>query len=466
MDMVDTRVILFRAQRALAQGEYEEAVIFLESVHPSIGSVQQADLKLHLAAVYALYRERGLDGALLCLSEAVQTNPSVVSAPLYQALAWQLAACQGETLSRVRQGVASALHSAQPLAQFHAAAALVMAGGFRRATRVLQLLTGLPEHLEWRRWSLLAEAYAKHGDWQQARDFYSKSAHLCRGTDVQGELLSLSEALLHLNAPNEALGLLKTLQLNDDLLSDDVRVRKSYLQGLTAVMHAQTSTALDYFLASYTLAAQTNQVPFELLFQLARAFAACGQFQQAARTYEQALEKASSDSRPFVLHAYGVTLAEIHQFTQAKGILETVIASSHYAHRDAARADLAEVYMQLNDLVRAHALATEALVGSESAAACLCLGKVALEYFRSEEAVSWFERAITDAHEGDDVWIAAHVLLADTLAQNQFSTPQRIHDYAQKALRYLPSYDDWTMILRSYVQRAEQQLGSFGRILN
>jgi tetratricopeptide (TPR) repeat protein len=463
---VDTRVILYRAQRALAQGEYEEAVVFLESAHRDATSTQQADLKLHLAGVYALYRERGLDGALLCLSEAVQASSAIVQTPLYQALAWQLAACQGETLSRVRQGVARALQSTQPLAQFHAASALVMAGGFRRATRVLQTLTGLPEHLEWRRWSLLAEAHAKHGDWEKARDFYAKSVHLCRGTDVQGEFLSLAEALLHLSLSSEALTILKTLQLNDDLLSDDLRVRKSYLQGLTAVMLGQTRTALDYFLGAYTLASQSNQVPFDLLFQLARAFAACHQFEQAARTYEQALERATHDLRPFVLHSYGVTLAEIHQFARAKGILESVITEARYPHRDAARADLAEVYIQLNDLVNAHTLATQALSGTESAAACLCLGKIALEYFHTEEAVSWFERAISDAHEGDDVWIAAHVLLADTLAQNQFCAPHRIHDHAQKALRYLPNYDDWATILRSYVAKAEQHFGGSARLLN
>jgi tetratricopeptide (TPR) repeat protein len=466
MDVTDTQTILFRAQRALAKGEYEEAVVCLESGHDSVDAAQQANLKLHLTAVYALYRERGLDGALLCLSEAVQASPIITKTPLYQALAWELAACQGETLSRVRQGVASALHSAQPLAQFHAASALVLAGGFRRATRVLQMLTGLPEHLEWRRWSLLAEAHAKHGDWEKARDFYTKSVHLCKGSDIQGELLSLAEALLRLHMPQEALSILKTLQLGDELLSDDLRVRKLYLQGLTSVMLGQPKTGLEFFLSSYTLATQNNRVLFDLLFQLARAFAACEQYHQAARTYEQALEKATSELRPFVLHSYGVTLAEIHQFSQAKGILETVVADTYYPHRDAARADLAEVYIQLHDFVKAHALATQALSGSESAAACLCLGKIALEYFHTEEAVSWFERAISDAHEGDDVWIAAHVLLADTLAQDQFSTPQRIHDHAQKALRYLPTYDDWATILKSYVAKAEQHFGGSARLLN
>jgi tetratricopeptide (TPR) repeat protein len=466
MEVTDTKTILFRAQRALAQGEYDEAVVCLESVHHSAASSEQASLKLHLAAVYALYRERGLDGALLCLSEAVQISPVITKTPLYQALAWELAACQGETLSRVRQGVAHALHSAQPLAQFHAASALVLAGGFRRATRILQMLSGLPEHLEWRRWSLLGEAHAKHGDWEKARDFYTKSVQLCKGADIQAELLSLTEALLRLHAPQEALSLLKTLQLGDELLSDDLRVRKSYLQGLTAIMLGQPKTGLEFFLSSYTLASQSNQVPFDLLFQLARAFAACEQYNQAARTYEQALDKATTELRPFVLHSYGVTLAEIHQFTQAKGILESVVNDARYTHRAAAQADLAEVYIQLHDLVKAHALATEALSGSESAAACLCLGKVALEYFHTDEAVSWFERAVADALEGDDVWIAAHVLLADTLAQNQFSAPQRIHDYAQKALRYLPNYDDWSTILKSYVSKAEQYFGGVARLLN
>ncbi|MGL4609730.1 MAG: tetratricopeptide repeat protein [Trueperaceae bacterium] len=463
---VTAKVILFQAQRALAKGHYDEAMIHLESAQPYVNPIQQAELQLHLAAVYALYRQRGLEGASLCLSEALQTQPSIVQNPLYQALMWQLAACRGETLASVRQGVVTALHSAQPLAQFHAATALIVAGGFRRATRILRLLTGLPEHLEWRRWSLLGEAHAKHGDWQSARDCFARSVQLCQGTDLQGELLSLIEALLYLSLPDDALTLFGTLQLSDDLLEDDLRSRKRYLQGLTATMLGQRHKGLEYFLMAYSQAVEANQLSFNLLFQLARAFASCEQFEQAAHVYERALEHCSSELRSVVLHAYGVTLAELGRLNQARTTLETVLEDNHYSHLDAVRADLAEICLQLHDIVRAYDLATEALSGSESAAACLCLGKLALEYFRSDEAVVWFERAISDAHEGDDIWIAAHVLLADTLAKQQFAMPERIHDSAKKALRYLPSYDDWTRVLESYMTRVLEQLGSSVRLVN
>jgi hypothetical protein len=88
---------------------------------------------------------------------------------------------------------------------------------------------------------------------------------------------------------------------------------------------------------------------------------------------------------------------------------------------------------------------------------------VSLEYFREEEAISWLERAIADSDEGEDVWVAAHVLLADVLAQTHGDS-QRIVQAAKKALGCLPVADEWYGILQGYVDRFEQL--EYARVVN
>jgi tetratricopeptide (TPR) repeat protein len=447
--------VLYVAQQALARGHFDEAMSALEAAQRKATGKEQAKLKLHVASLYALCRAKGLEGALLFLNEAVECDAQIVETALYKALAWQLAAYQGEPLSRVRQGLAQVLSSGQLLPQFHAADALIAAGGFRRAERLLTLLTGLPEHLEWRRASLMGEVHINKADWRGALRYYTKSVQLCKGSDIQAELLSLAECWLHLSAPDNALTLLSIKELADATILEESRIRKGYISGLSYLMMQQPKRALEAFLEVYSLATERGQASFDLLYQMSKAFAACGQYEQAAAGYSKALEASSQDMLPFVLHAYGVTLAELGKSLEAKAELSKVVTNESYPYYPAAMIDLAEILLQLGDIEDAERLAKKTLESPESASACLCLAKIALEYFREDEAVSWLERAIADSEEGEEVWIAAQVLLADTLVQ-MHGSPQRIIDSSQKALKFLLASDEWTIILQNYVTRFEQ----------
>jgi tetratricopeptide (TPR) repeat protein len=456
---------LYVAHQALARGHFDEAMSTLEVAQVKATGTEQATLKLHLASLYALCRAKGQEGALLHLNEAVACDALIIETALYKSLAWQMAAYQGEPLERIRQGLAQVLSSGQLLPQFHAADALIAAGGFRRAERVLTLLTGLPEHLEWRRASLMGEIHIKKADWRGALRYYTKSVQLCKGNDIQAELLSLAECWLHLSAPDNALTLLAIKELSDTCILEESRIRKGYITGLSYLMMEQPKRALEAFLEVYSLSSERGTPSFDLLYQMSKAFAACGDYDQAAAGYVKAIEAASADMLPFVRHAYGVTLAELGRTLEAKSSLSQVVADASYAYQSAAMIDLAEVHLQLGETTDAEALATKSLESPEAASACLCLAKIALEYFREDEAVSWLERAIADSNEAEEVWIAAHVLLADVLVQ-MHGSPQRIVEASQKAIKYLPVSDEWTAILHSYVARFEHNLGNAQKFMN
>jgi tetratricopeptide (TPR) repeat protein len=457
--------VLYVAQQALARGQFDEAVHALESAQHKANIAEQARLKLYVASLYALCRDKGLDGASQYLVEAVECHAQIVESPLYKAVAWQLAAYQGESLKRVRNGLAQALSSGQLLPQFHAADALIAAGGFRRAERVLTMLTGLPEHLEWRRASLLGHLHAKKGDWRGALRYYTKSVQLCRGTDIQIELLSLAECWLHLSAPENALTLLSTKELSDPYISAECRIRKGYLEGLSYLLMEQPQRALSVFLEVYSLADAQGTVSFDLLYQMSKAFAASGDYEQAAAGYRKAIDCSSPDMLPFVLHAYGVTLAEQGNIQEARLELTKAVADMSYPYHWAARVDLAEVLFQLGDFQQAEDLSLKTLESPKTASACLCLAKISLEHYKEEEAISWLERAIADSEEGEEAWVASHVLLADVLVQIHGDS-QRIVSASKKALPFLPVSDEWVGILQGYVSRFEHVTGDYTRVIN
>jgi hypothetical protein len=93
------------------------------------------------------------------------------------------------------------------------------------------------------------------------------------------------------------------------------------------------------------------------------------------------------------------------------------------------------------------------------------LAKIALEHFNEGEAVNYLEKAITDSEEGEEVWVAAQVLLANTLVQIH-GDAGRIVDAASKALAFLPLADEWTTILKGFVARYDSQPSERSRVVN
>jgi hypothetical protein len=103
--------VLYVVQQSLARGHLNEAIQTLETAQHHIRGEEQAKLKLYVASLYGLEREKGLDAALHHLNEAVACYAPIVETALYKALAWQLAAYQGESLQRVRSALAQVLSS-------------------------------------------------------------------------------------------------------------------------------------------------------------------------------------------------------------------------------------------------------------------------------------------------------------------------------------------------------------------
>lgn len=452
------------AHRALAQGRYEAAFALLESAASrQRGRREAALLKLYLAAVYALYGEDGLEGGLLCLSEAVEIEPRVVQWPLYRALYWEFGAYRGDHKTDVKRGALAAADPGDAFASYHAASALVAVGAHRRAIGVLLKTdpADLPEYLMWRRWSLLGRAYEEAGDAYHAVGAFEQSVALSHGDEHQSELVNLAASLLEAGRAHETLAVLDSIDKDSDGTTDSTML--DYLEGRAHLQLGNPNEALHHFLQA---SAVEEGRSFGLRLALAQTYATLGDFENAARSYREAAELAPKDYRAFALHEYAFTLFEAGGLLEAKEVLLEVLADDTYAYRAEAYADLAEVESRLGNSAEAEGLAHRALDLGAVASACLCLGHLAYDYCHWDEAIEWFERTVSASGEGEADWLVAQEMLADALVQQGYREPERIILCAEGALKYLHPSDEWAITLRAYVDKARELLGGYDRLLN
>lgn len=137
-----------------------------------------------------------------------------------------------------------------------------------------------------------------------------------------------------------------------------------------------------------------------------------------------------------------------------------------YPHRGDALADLADVRLRYGDLEGAQHAAEQALELGATAAACLTLGNIAYEYYNLEEAVSWFEQAVSSSQPGDPYWVSAHQMLADVYAQMGEAHAAKVLMHAKAALEYTEPSSEWHLPLTQYVEEARAALGGHDRLLN
>jgi hypothetical protein len=96
----------------------------------------------------------------------------------------------------------------------------------------------------------------------------------------------------------------------------------------------------------------------------------------------------------------------------------------------------------------------------------LCLGTIAFDSFRFEDARGWFERAIHACEEGEPYWTLGHQMLADLFAQQGQGSASRLLFHAQAALSYTPPESDWYLPLTNHRTAAMEYLEDGGRFLN
>ncbi len=474
-------VDLESARQALAEGQYDVAFAMLEqALRRGPNRHAQGATWLQLAALYALYGEDGLENGQPALRNAVTSDPNLASHPLYRALYWEFAAYRGASVSDVKRGLkhrTTGVNRTQSspnlpdaelmaVASYHAAAALFAVDAARSAAaRLNEIEEGaLPVYLEWRRWSLLGQCAELMGEWEEAVSAFERATQLAPEMEAGAERLSLAGALVELLRTNEALAQLELV--DDSLLGRDERAVHKYLLGRCHLELDNPNRALELLAQAAELDDYDGGPSYSVSFAMAQALASLGRPAEAADAYEQALKLAPAEHRAFTQHEAAFSLIESDQLDEAEKLLSEVVTDPSYTHRAEALADLADVALRRGDLDGAANLANQALELGATAPACITLGSVAFEYFRLEEATSWYEQAASASQQGDPFWVAAQQMLADVYAQMGDEYAPRLLQHAKAALDHTEPGSEWYLPLKKYVDDARGLLGGFERVLN
>lgn len=469
------------ARQALAEGQYDVAFAMLEMAlrhgpnRHALGATW-----LQLAALYALYGEDGLENGQPALRNAVTSDPNLASHPLYRALYWEFAAYRGASVGEVKRGLRASRNTDQnsPAAQtapdpellavasYHAAAALFAVDAARSAaSRLNDIEEGaLPAYLEWRRWSLLGQCAELMGEWEEAAEAFERAVALAPDLESGAERLSLAGALVELLRTEDALEQLE--QVDDRVLGRDELAVHRYLLGRCHLELDNPNLALELLEQASQLDDHEDGPSYSVSFATAQTLAALGRSEEAAAAYQHALKLAPAEHRAFTQHEAAFAMIESDRLDQAELLLSEVVTDPSYSYRGEALADLADVYLRRGDLDGASNLAQQALELGATAPACITLGSVAFEYFRLDDATSWYEQAASASQVGDPFWVAAQQMLADVYAQMGDSYAPRLLQHAKAALDYTEPGSEWHLPLKQYVSDAKERLGGFERVLN
>ena len=451
------------AYQALASGKSEEAFAWLERAY---GRRQQANFQLQLAAVYVLFDEKGRQRGEAPLSIALIFNRAILAEPLYQALEAEFEVLSGRSDQELKQTLRGLLSQEEGLTKFHAARALFKLGSYRLATRALNDLETaiLPSPLPGRRLYMLAQTYVARGKEKEAADTFELAiGHLKHQEKTMAEF-ALAESYLRLSRPDKALSLLEKTATPES--SDLQFVRKRYLEGVSHRHMGNFEEAFRKMQDAYAAIAHQATIPFEILLEMSRLCVDVGQIENALKTYQQAFSVVAPEQYSMLMHEYGSLLKAQEDYPRAKDALQVVVKDVRYPKRVAACAELAMVEYKLGHLETAQALANYALDNGETTLACLCLGNIALEYFRFAEAESYFEKALSESPEGHSQWLTAQLMLAQTFAQEQGRAPEKLIFHAEQALKYLHPGDEWVLTLKEYISMAKESLDAEVRNLN
>lgn len=459
---------LVPVREALAQGRYDAAFDLLEraAMRPRRRRTK-ALYRVHLAGLYALYGDEGLEPGSRMLDSALSLAPDLTEEPLYRALYWEFRAVAGEEEAVVKREAVPLLDAADAEARYHAASALYTVGALEEAVSGLTRLSDeeLPDHLAWRRWSLLGLARDELGQLEEAILAFERSVALANAGDEQLERLTLAGCLLELRRGEEALAVLSGV--DEELLeSDEDLYQLRYLAGRAELDRGNPNLALAYLEEARTLLGEEADLDYPLLLAEGQVLAGLGRFDEAAEKFRSAASGGPPEGLSYALHEWALALLDAGDLEGAKEQLERVLEDREYFHIAEATADLAEVELKLGSFDRAEELAQKALEDGAVAAACLTLGSIAYEYYRLEEAVTWFERAASATEQGDPVWVLSQQLLADVFAQMGPSAAERLVVHARAALAYTDASNEWYLPLRDHLETAERHLGGHDRVIN
>ncbi len=456
------------AQQALAQGEYDLALSMLETAARKAARQGQGQAWLQLAALYALYGEDGIENGMPALRSAVSADASLATHPLYRALFWEFAAYRGGSVGDVKRGLKD-VDESNPLAAYHAASALFAVDAPKSAGRRLTEVreAQLPVYLRWRRWSLLGQCQEAMGEWEAAAEAFTCAVEAAPPAEREPERLSLAGALVELGRTEEAVTCLGAVD-ETRLRPEEMAVHR-YLLGRAHLELGNPNRALELLTEARAAGQEAEghgDPSYSVTFATGQALSSLGRNREALAEFGRALELAPAEHRAYTQHEAAYAMIECDELEGAEALLSEVVSDPSYPHRGEALADLADVRLRSGDFGGAQLAAEQALELGASAAACLTLGNIAYEYYRLEDASSWFEQAVGSSQAGDPYWVSAHQMLADVYAQMGDQYASRVLTHAKAALDHTEPSSEWYLPLTQYLAQARQSLGGHDRLLN
>jgi tetratricopeptide (TPR) repeat protein len=467
--MIDPALTWEQACQALASDDYETAYGILEAAYDEAARPVRARIALYLVSLSSLYGDSGSEDMRRGLTEARTLDPSVREDPLYLALSAELdARTRGPDAQPPREEARAALSA---LARYHAACALSLMGLPDDALSVAPPSTELPVHLRWRLRSWQADAEEQLGHSDDAVALYAEAAHLALGTNKAVMLQEQAALLLQGGKTEEAeaaLGQARPLY-QTPLPEEDVLHLASwhYLQSQLGLAQGDYDAALSSIQEADRLERTQGEPSYGVALVWGQILTSKGEPEEALSYFEQALELAEDEDRPYAQHELGVALLDLDRPVEAREKLEAVLAVPEYPFLAEVLADVAECDYRLGKLPEAQAGAEQALAQGATIPASLVLGSVALDYYHLDEALEHYERVVREAAPGSRDWITAHQMAADVMAQQGFPDPAAAYAHAQQALEHTEVSDDWHGTLQDHLGKAEGMMAAGrGRTLN
>jgi tetratricopeptide (TPR) repeat protein len=460
---------------ALEANDFDQAfVLLVGEVEASNQPRERAKWMLELAQLYIL-AAADVEAVNGCLSEAKQQDPQIVQEPLYLALqaGQRLTQFQAppELDHPVRLAAIGQAHQAlvgSPTARYYAATVLLGLGELESGLKALEGLEALPTHLRWRAWSWRATALEELG---RLRDASLAHQQAVVGAPANEKALLLQDkAALHLDLeePHEALkALLESQQWLTEEHPADAAARLS-LEARAHLMLENPHLACERAEQAKHFEQEVGEVSFGTMLVLGQCHAALEHWREAIPAFEAAVDLAFAAEKGFALHELGLAQMDADRPEDSRQSLHKALLEPSYPHKAEVRADLAELEYRLGNFEAAELEAKTALEMGATVSASLLLANIAYEYYRLEDALEHYQRALALATEASRDWVIAQQMTADTLVQLGWRSPDSILHHASLALPHLEPADEWAITLQGYIERARQLLTPSGgsRTLN
>ncbi|HEX2863604.1 MAG TPA: hypothetical protein VHN99_03480, partial [Deinococcales bacterium] len=444
--------------RALDASDFDTAFDLIEGAAATRDPAQAATYRLLEAAVYALYGPDGLQGGNAALTEAATLDRAVLNRPLFKALRAEFDAYQLETAARgnpnlnvpgdSRHDRAAALAgevSGEPLALYHAAAALVTLGEPEAGLRGFEAIApeGLPRHLQWRFWSWRGGAYEDLGRYREAVHAYGTAATLADGPDRAALLLDKAAMALELEEPHDVLPILDEAKAayphGEGPVDEAARL---YLEARAHLELNNPSLAAERAERARRLEREAGEPSYGAALVHGQALATLEQFGPALEAFAEAVRLATGVDRGFALHEYGLTQMDADLLGEARASLIEAANVTDYPHRGEVLADLAELESRAGNFEAAEAAARQAVALGAIVPGNLMLASLAAEDFRLDDALAHYHTVAGAAPEGSREWVIAHEMIADTLVQAGWRNPAEILEHAGIAVKHLEPSDE------------------------